>query len=123
LQRDIHCHVTLLKDTTILYNILGIHYNTNQWIEPYKFIPEWFDPASKYYLKPDGGIRSKFAYMPFSFGARACPGQFLALLHIKIFLIFFIKNKAYDWDVNHEELKDMKIATFGLTSEARLKSH
>jgi len=45
----------LLKETDIRYNIVGSHYNTNQWIDPYEFIPERFDPSSKYYLRPDGG--------------------------------------------------------------------
>ena len=98
--------IVLLKGTDVRYNIIGSHYNTNQWVKPYEFLPERFDPSSKLYLRPDGGPRHKFAFIPFSFGARACPGQFLALLQIKIFIIFFVKNKSYNWDFNHEDFKN-----------------
>ena len=75
-------------------------------------MPERFDPFSKFYLKPNGEARSKFAHLPFGNGARACPGQFLAYLEMKIFLIFFVKHKAWNWDLIDDEYKDVTIPTF-----------
>lgn len=66
--------VQILKGTDIRYNIIGVHHHPKQWIDPEAFIPERFDPTSKYFLRPDGGQRSKFSFIPFTFGPRACPG-------------------------------------------------
>lgn len=66
--------VVIKKGTDIRYNVFGVHYNKKQWIRPHEFLPERFDPTSNLFKRPDGGKRSKFAYIPFTFGNRACPG-------------------------------------------------
>lgn len=57
-------------------DIYGSHYNPDQWKEPTKFLPERFDPNSIYSHVP-------FAYIPFSHGKRACPGQTLGMLQVR----------------------------------------
>lgn len=114
--------IEFLKDTLVIYNIGGLHYSKNQWITPEEFIPERFDPLSKFYLKPNGELWSKFAFLPFTFGPWACPGQFLALLQIKIYLIFLVKSKAWDWDIIDPDVWDAKLATFLPISSFKLKS-
>lgn len=47
-------NIDFLKDTIIQYNISGLHYNKTQWINPEEFIPERFDPLSKFFLTPKG---------------------------------------------------------------------
>lgn len=36
----------------IVINLHGLHHDPDQWISPERFIPERFDPESKYYLTP-----------------------------------------------------------------------
>ena len=112
--------IKFLKGADIWYNIIGVHYNKDQWQSPEEFIPERFDPSSKFYKKPNGEMRSKLAYIPFTFGAWACPGQFLALIAIKIHLLFAIKNKCWTWNINMEELERNKFVTFSLTAKTTL---
>lgn len=63
-------------DMTIL--IHNIHHNKKYWIDPEKFIPERFDPESKYYKQPDGKKRHPMAFIPFSGGKRICTGKTFA---------------------------------------------
>lgn len=66
--------LVIKKGTNLKWNFFGIHYNEKQWQSPEDFIPEWFDPLSPYYKRPDGGARSKCAFSSFLQGSRACPG-------------------------------------------------
>jgi cytochrome P450 len=52
-----------------------LHRNPDQWWEPEKFIPERFDPTSKYYLTPKGDKRHHFSFAPFLGGKRICLGK------------------------------------------------
>ena len=58
--------------------IQELHHNPKYWIEPEKFIPERFDPKSKYFLTPKGKRRHLLAFAPFSGGKRVCIGKTLA---------------------------------------------
>ncbi len=53
----------------------ALHHNPKEWIEHEKFIPERFDPTSKYYLTPDGKKRHSMSYGPFLGGHRICIGK------------------------------------------------
>jgi cytochrome P450 len=45
----------MIKDSTIIHiNIWELHHNPDQWINHKEYIPERFDPESKYYLTPSG---------------------------------------------------------------------
>lgn len=57
---------------------LNLHHNRKQWIEPHKFIPERFDPKSKYYLTPSGDKRLPYSFAPFLGGNRICVGKTFA---------------------------------------------
>ena len=82
--------ITFLKGTVIRFNIFGLHFNENEWQNPDQFIPERFDPSSKYFLKPNGQPRSSFSFIPFGIGAWSCPGRFLAILTLKIYVIVMV---------------------------------
>ena len=55
-----------------------LHRNPKQWHEPEEFIPERFDPSSKYFLTPEGKKRHPMAFVPFSGGKRICTGKTFA---------------------------------------------
>jgi cytochrome P450 len=52
-----------------------LHRRKDQWIEPEKYIPERFDPDSKYFLTPSGQKRHHMAFGPFLGGKRICLGK------------------------------------------------
>ena len=58
---------------TIMMGALGN--DPKEWIEPEKFIPERFDPQSKYYLTPRGERRNPYSFSPFLGGSRICIGK------------------------------------------------
>ena len=66
------CDVHIPKHSLFVIDPLATNYNTEEWIEPFKFIPERFDSGSKYFLKPNSDkMRSPYSYSSFSYGARA----------------------------------------------------
>ena len=52
-----------------------LHHREDIWIEHDKFIPQRFDPKSKYYLTPKGEKRPHYAFSPFLGGMRICLGK------------------------------------------------
>mmetsp|Transcript_99537 Transcript_99537/g.136786 ORF Transcript_99537/g.136786 Transcript_99537/m.136786 type:complete len:104 (+) Transcript_99537:1164-1475(+) len=57
--------VTIRKDDAISIDMWGLHHNKAEWIDPEKFIPDRFDPESKYFLTPSGKRRNPFSFAPF----------------------------------------------------------
>lgn len=80
------------KGTILNLNLMSRHYDPTQYKEPMKFIPERFDPTSKYYWLPerDNKSRDPFSWVPFSFGIRKCPGQALSITEIKVIVVYLI---------------------------------
>ena len=66
------------KGDTVMVFMHGLHTHPDYWIEPEKFIPDRFDPSSKYYLMPNGKKRSSLAFSPFLGGKRVCVGKTFA---------------------------------------------
>ena len=77
-------------------NIIGAHFNPQQWKEPHRFLPERFNPDSEYFLTPAGKKRHPFAFCPFSFGPRACVGQNMAMMELKVFVAFMLLRVNYE---------------------------
>ena len=63
------------KDDPFYICIHELHHSSKYWIEPEKYIPERFDPESKYYLTPDGKKRPPIIFTPFFGGNRVCTGK------------------------------------------------
>ena len=61
-----------------MVNIRYLHNNPDEWQEPDSFIPERFDPTSKYYLTPSGKKRHPMSFGPFLGGRRICIGKTFA---------------------------------------------
>eukprot|EP00347_Sterkiella_histriomuscorum_P009756 403340009 len=72
------CGIKLPDDIPLVINTTGLHYNTDEWHEPEKWIPERFDPESKYYLTPQGKRRNVVSFSPFLGGKRVCLGKTFA---------------------------------------------
>jgi cytochrome P450 len=96
------CGVKIPKGQEIRYEQLNIHYDENEWIWPYEFIPERFDPESEYFKKPNSGgkARTPLSHVPFSFGPRVCAGSSYALLEMKVALLYILTHVEYDVDEN-----------------------
>ena len=66
--------ITIKKEQRIKFYTQGVHLNPNEWHQPFKFIPERFDPNSKYFKTPSGKNRNEYSFIPFHFGDRKCLG-------------------------------------------------
>jgi cytochrome P450 len=69
--------IMIPKGEVLAFNIYASHFNRDQWIDPLAFKPERFDPSSEWFKTPSGNKRRPFAYIPFTFGGRTCPGRSL----------------------------------------------
>jgi cytochrome P450 len=87
--------LTIKEGTNIKYNIKGLHTNPNEWQQPYRFLPERFDPDSKYYKTVSGEMRNEQSYIPFGIGERRCLGYRFAELVMPVIVINITHN--YDF--------------------------
>lgn len=93
------CGVPLKKGAIITSSLISQHYNPKLWKDPLKFIPERFDPNSKYFTCPETEKqRPPLALSPFSFGNRICAGQTLAMLEIKVMIICLMSKMEFKID-------------------------
>ena len=83
---------------SLAVNLYGLHHNSEEWIEPEKFIPERFDPSSPYALTPKGEKRDTYSYMPFIGGRRICLGKTLAEMTAKAQVSAFIHSFDFTFE-------------------------
>jgi len=112
------CDIPIPKGTQFKIDIATAHYYENMWLKPGEFRPERFDMDSDFYKEqkekcPDN---SNYSRRAFSQGKRACPGQTLAYLEIKIILSYLITYLDYDID---EEFLNRYGVGFGLGCETK----
>lgn len=113
------CGVPIRKDNLVSISLTGTHYDPKLWLDPLEFVPERFDPESKYFKAPSTGkARDPLAYTPFSTGLRACPGQTMARLVQRVALPYFLS--TLDYEVDKDLLENDK-ALFNNTSQYLLK--
>ena len=104
------------KNDSFLICIHEIQHNRKYWIDPEKFIPERFDPESKYYLTPDGKRRPTFAYNPFAGGHRMCTGKTFSEVFAK-FIVPGILGK-YDFEfLDKEQMKEKPMINIDATRD------
>ena len=78
--------VPIRKDNLVSISLTGMHYDPKLWLNPLEFVPD-----SKYFKAPSTGkSRDPLAFIPFSTGLRACPGQSMARLVQKVALLYFL---------------------------------
>mmetsp|Transcript_7557 Transcript_7557/g.8596 ORF Transcript_7557/g.8596 Transcript_7557/m.8596 type:complete len:293 (+) Transcript_7557:712-1590(+) len=109
--------ILIPKGELIAFNILACHFSKDQWKEPLEFKPERFDPSSEYFTTPNGKTRHPLSYIPFTFGPRTCPGRSLAMLEIKVAVIYFLLKFEYEID---QEMLDNPDVTFSIYSPFEL---
>ena len=63
------------KGEQIFIHMYSLYHKDSIWVEHEKFIPERFDPQSKYFLTPNGEKRHHYAFVPFLGGKRICVGK------------------------------------------------
>lgn len=76
--------VHIPANSILLFNIHGLHHNSNYWENPEGFDPERFLPErAKNRLGP--------AFIPFSIGPRACLGYNLSIMQIQLVLAMVVQ--------------------------------
>jgi cytochrome P450 len=93
------------KGDEIIIDQDNAHRNPDEWFEPERFIPERFDPSSKYFLTPHGTKRHPFSLVPFGGGRRICIGKTYAEIGVKIVALQFISEFDIEF-VNEKELNE-----------------
>ncbi|XP_078093587.1 cytochrome P450 2J2-like isoform X2 [Mustelus asterias] len=81
---------TIKKGTHILINMLPVLSDETQWKDPKQFNPENFLNENGEFIKPD-------AFIAFSVGLRACPGEKLAKMELFLFFTTLLQNFEFYW--------------------------
>lgn len=77
-----------------------LHYDPRIWPRPTEFLPErWVATSEDDPLYPS----TKFAWRPFEYGPMGCIGQELALIELKMALLFVVREVEFEtalveWD-------------------------
>ncbi|RLW00124.1 hypothetical protein DV515_00009025 [Chloebia gouldiae] len=76
------------KGTTIITNLSSVLKDETIWEKPNEFYPEHFLDAKGQFVKPE-------AFLPFSAGRRACPGEQLARMELFLFFITLLQKFTF----------------------------
>ena len=83
--RDVNFEGYHIKKGALLFpNLWFIHHDENIWRDPWNFRPERFLDSNGEMLPADHDLRK--AWIPFSLGRRACPGETLAMTRTFLYL-------------------------------------
>ncbi|XP_048473305.1 cytochrome P450 2F2-like [Rhincodon typus] len=81
---------TIEKGTFILLNMESVLSDEKHWKDPKHFNSENFLNENREFFKPD-------AFIPFSLGLRACPGEKLARMELFLFFTVLLQNFEFYW--------------------------
>lgn len=114
------CGVLFKSGTKIYPNLIYSNNNSSEWHEPRKFVPDRFDPDSKYFYKPgsERQPRHSNSFIPFGYGPRSCMGQALGKLETKVVVSRILS--SLDIEVDHE-LLDNECVSFNVFSQFKLR--
>ncbi|XP_077780430.1 cytochrome P450 2C55-like isoform X3 [Podarcis muralis] len=90
------------QSTTVVPMLTTVHYDPLQWETPEKFNPGHF-------LDEKGQFRKRNAFMPFSAGKRACPGEALARMELFLFFAVLLQNFTFQLV---GDFKEMDVTSF-----------
>ena len=113
------CGIPFNKGFILYPSVIYPHYNPKEWHDPKSFIPERFDPESKYFFKPnsDNQPRHPKSFIPFGFGARNWMGQSLAKLEGKVVLSRILTTIDYEID---QDLLENEYVSYNIISHFKV---
>nr|XP_028572966.1 cytochrome P450 2B4-like [Podarcis muralis] len=88
---------TIPQGTIIVPLFISVHFDPACWETPEKFDPGHF-------LDAEGEFRKNDAYMAFSAGKRACPGEGLAKMELFLFIATLLQNFTFQLVANPNEV-------------------
>lgn len=91
------------KGTEVVMSLMLTHKDENHFGQAEKFIPERWLKSNTDPQCPHAKDSHPFAYLPFGFGARMCPGKRFAYLEIEVLVTRIIREFKIEW--NHPDLK------------------
>ena len=86
-------------------NVHALHRNAAVFEEPSCFDPERFSPER-------AQSRHRFAFLPFSYGIRNCPGQMHGMTMLKIFLSHVVRNFSISPGNGLTSVRDIKVKMY-----------
>ncbi|TNV80191.1 hypothetical protein FGO68_gene8755 [Halteria grandinella] len=89
--------VNIARTDNIIVNLHQLHHDPDQWIDSERFLPERFDPESKYYLTPSGQRRHPLAFSPFLGGKRICIGKTFAEIVAKLVISGLVSRLEFEF--------------------------
>uniref|UniRef100_A0A8D2PBH8 Cytochrome P450 n=1 Tax=Zosterops lateralis melanops TaxID=1220523 RepID=A0A8D2PBH8_ZOSLA len=95
------------KGTTIITNLSSVLKDETVWEKPNQFYPEHFLDAKGQFVKPE-------AFLPFSAGRRACPGEQLA--RMELFLFFTALLQKFTFVLPEDQPRPREDGRFALTN-------
>jgi len=98
--------IKIFKGMRCTPDITLIHNNPLIWHSPREFIPERFDPASRYYKTPSGDKRHPTSFIPFAAGPRNCIGQNFAMLEMKYLIVYMFSHFIFELNEELESTPD-----------------
>ena len=115
------CNVPISKGETVSVNLVYPHYNCDNYYNAFEYIPERFDPSSKYFMRPSNPSlpRDPKSFIPFSLGPRNCAGQVLAKLESKVILSRILTRIEFEID---PEIMKYEHKRFNLIEKEELKA-
>uniref|UniRef100_A0A8D3A2X8 Cytochrome P450 2K1-like n=1 Tax=Scophthalmus maximus TaxID=52904 RepID=A0A8D3A2X8_SCOMX len=101
------------KGTTVFPLLISVLRDESEWERPHSFYPAHF-------LNKDGKFVKRDAFMPFSAGRRACPGESLARMELFLFLATLLQHFRFSPPpgVSEEELDVTPQVGFSLSPPA-----
>ncbi|NXA89066.1 CP2DH protein, partial [Melanocharis versteri] len=95
------------KGTTVMINLSSVLKDETVWEKPNEFYPEHFLDAKGQFVKPE-------AFLPFSAGRRACPGEQLA--RMELFLFFTTLLQKFTFVLPEDQPRPREDGHFALTN-------
>ena len=110
------CGVPIPKGMTMKIEVTGPHFSEVNWVDPWRFEPDRFDPETEFgNLQKTTKPSDPMSRRTFGFGQRSCPGQTFATLELKVGLSYLV-TMIDDFKIPEDVLNNDG-AGFGLASK------